>query len=150
MNHLKMSQQNAAAPAPAPTTAATTAAANTIKNQGNSNNRCDFYKCGCYKKGSPDSRCGGLCYCFCPAKKSSKVLDKERCDFCPDTMLEFFESGYFRTYYGALDDDDCFCTTICCPLKFPMFFPCLLGSMLNNVLNNLCCAFAHEDRNYLF
>jgi hypothetical protein len=107
--------------------------------------------CGCYNKESTDARCCGLCYCFCPAKHINRTIDKDRCDFCPETFTAYRESGYFITYggYGRHNnDDDCFCTTICLPFKIPVFSPCILGSLFNSLLN-YCCYLETENRNYL-
>ena len=143
MNHLKMSQEHAIISSPP-------AKLSTSPTTTNKTCLCDCRKHGCYKYGSPDNRCCGLCYCFCPAKHNSKTLDKNRCDFCPNTFSEYLESGYFKTIDGSREDDSaCFCTTICLPFKFPLFFPCFLGTLFNHACNNCCCTFANEDRNYL-
>ena len=94
--------------------------------------------CYCYNKDSTDSRCFGLCYCFCPIK-IDKDVDKIPCEFCPKTMKEYIDSGYFNT------ENDGLCTILCLPLKIPLFFPCILGSVFNNCINCLC----NTNRNYL-
>lgn len=110
---------------------------------------CCCCKKGCYKYDSTDTRCCGLCYCLCPAKNISKLVDKNRCDFCPDNFQEYLESGYFKTIDGPSDKDNCFCTTLCLPIKFPLFFPCFLGTLVNQCFNSYCCASTNQDRNYL-
>jgi hypothetical protein len=114
-------------------------------------------RCGCYKEGTTDARCCGLCYCFCPARHISRHIDRDRCDFCPETFTEYLDSGYVRTHggYGQNNDDDCFCTVLCLPFKFPFFFPCAIGSIINSALNrshliNCCCYSGRDVRNYLF
>jgi len=114
-------------------------------------------RCGCYKEGTTDARCCGLCYCFCPARHISRHIDRDRCDFCPETFTEYIDSGYVRTHggYGQNNDDDCFCTVLCLPFKFPFFFPCAIGSIINSALNrshliNCCCYSGRDVRNYLF
>ena len=99
------------------------------------NNKC----CACYKEDSTDTRCFGLCYCFCPAKNIDKDLDSGRCDICPNHMKEYIKSGYFNT------ENDGLCTVLCLPIKIPLFFPCILGSACNNFINCIC----KTDRNYL-
>ena len=114
-------------------------------------------RCGCYKEGTTDARCCGLCYCFCPARHISRHIDRDRCDFCPETFTEYLDSGYVRTHggYGQQNHDDCFCTVLCLPFKFPFFFPCAIGSIINSALNrshliNCCCYSERDVRNYLF
>ena len=121
--------------------------------------KCDYYKYDCLNRGchkgvcyridSTDTRCCGLCYCCCPAKNISRLVDKDRCDFFPESFAEYLESGYFRTVDGPARED-CFCTVLCLPIKLPLFLPCFLGSLFNDALNKWCCAFAHQDRNYIF
>ena len=114
-------------------------------------------RCGCYKEGTTDARCCGLCYCLCPARHISRHIDRDRCDFCPETFTEYLDSGYVRTHggYGQDNYDDCFCTVLCLPFKFPFFFPCAIGSIINSALNrshliNCCCYSGRDVRNYLF
>jgi hypothetical protein len=95
--------------------------------------------CYCYNKVSTDSRCFGICYCFCPAKNIDKDLDNNRCDICPNTFKEYIDSGYFNT------ENDGLCTILCLPIKIPLFFPCILGTACNNFINCLC----KTNRNYL-
>ena len=108
-------------------------ARNATKNK--ETNKC----CYCYKENSTDSRCFGLCYCFCPAKNIGKELDSGRCDICPNHMKEYIKSGYFNT------ENDGLCTILCLPIKIPLFFPCILGSACNNCINYVC----KTNRNYL-
>lgn len=98
-------------------------------------NKC----CPCYNKDSTDTRCFGLCYCFCRAKNIDKELDIHRCDICPNDLKEYINGGYFNT------ENDELCTVLCLPIKIPLFFICLLGSACNNCIN---CSF-NTNRNYL-
>jgi hypothetical protein len=122
--------------------------------------KCDYYKYDCLNRGchkgtcyridSTDTRCFGLCYCCCPAKNISRLVDTKRCDFCPESLAVHLESGYFKTIDGPDEGDNCFCTVLCLPMKFPLFLPCFLGSIFNDALNKWCCAFSNQDRNYIF
>ena len=120
---------------------------------------------GCYGENSTDTRCCGLCFCFCPAKNISKDVDLKRCDFCPNDFSEYWYSGYIQTTasntkQGQAEDINGVCCWLCFPIKFPMFFPCFLGSLANGCINKSCattccatvcggCA-APIQRNYLF
>jgi hypothetical protein len=95
--------------------------------------------CPCYNEDSTDTRCFGLCYCFCRAKNIDKELDRHRCDICPNDLKEYKNSGYFNT------ENDELCTVLCLPIKIPLFFICILGSACNNCIN---CTFK-TNRNYL-
>ena len=109
--------------------------------------------CGCYKIVSTDARCGGLCYCGCPAAHIDERLDEKRCDCCPKDFCHYWNSGYVQTTsgYGNVDNDG-FCCWLCFPVKFPLFFPCFLGSLVNQGLNRCCasCCGIPIKRNYLF
>jgi hypothetical protein len=105
----------------------------------------------CYSKESIDSRCCGTCYHLCP----SKTVD-DQCNLCTNTFCDYWTSGYIQSNDGygkrnedSCDDlkcDDCFCTTVCFPIKFPIFLPCFIGSLFNECVNALC----GSNRNYLF
>lgn len=104
----------------------------------------------CYSKESDDSRCCGACYLLCP---SNNVKEQFNC--CLNTFCDFWKSGYIQTTDGVVREedrcsqcecDDCFCTTVCFPLKFPLFFTCFLGSVFNECINKIC----GSQRNYLF
>jgi hypothetical protein len=111
----------------------------------------DSKKCiHCYSPESDDSRCCGACYYGCPKKSIN-----DRCECCPNSFCDYWQSGYVQTIDGPLrkeeqcdecECDDCFCTTLCLPFKFPMFFPCFLGALCNGAINKM----AGSYRNYLF
>jgi hypothetical protein len=120
------------------------------------NKKCDNKKCDkgkgkcCYSKESDDSRCCGACYWICPTG-----IIENQCNFCPNDFCEFWKSGYIQTSEGSVRNndscdececDDCFCTTVCFPLKITIFFPCFLGSLFNQCMNKVCAS----NRNYLF
>jgi hypothetical protein len=103
----------------------------------------------CYREDSTDGRCCGLC---CRARQKG-----ERCEMCPETLNEFFSSGYFLTVVSGRAagesniDYYCCATALCCPVKFPLFFPCLLGSGINHCLNRfVCCRKSDKYLNYLW
>ena len=111
--------------------------------------------CGCYKIFSTDARCGGLCYCCCPAAHIDEIVDEKRCDCCPKDFCHYWNSGYVQTTsgYGNFDDEkNGVCCWFCFPVKFPLFFPCFLGSLVNQGLNSCCasCCGIPIKRNYLF
>ena len=93
--------------------------------------RCDC--CDCYRADSTDARCCGACYCCCPVSKPS-----EQCNWIPNTFTEYLKSGYFTTIDSSTkvsnNDEKCFCTLFCLPLKI-IFFPCCIGSAINSSIN---------------
>lgn len=99
--------------------------------------------CGCYSANSPDARCCGLCYCFCPAKNIDKTKDDKRCDVCPNDFCEYWYSGYVQTTAGYAtempeEEINGLCCWVCFPPKFALFFSCCLGSLCNQVINTCC------------
>ncbi len=105
------------------------------------------HTCGCYSVDSYDSRCCGACYHWCPSESRAETGTEK--DVCPDTISDFFDSGYFITHcHSWQNDDDCFCTVLCLPIKFPLFLPCLFGSIFNNCINKLRST--PTNKNYLF
>ena len=100
--------------------------------------------CWCYNKESPDSRCCGLCYCFCLLKDQEK-----QCHCCPKTFSEYWHSGYVQTtsgYGNPEKEENGICCWFCFLPKFAVFFPCCLGSLCNNSIN----AVRKTQTNYLF
>ena len=125
--------------------------ANVVAKASASETGTDSKKCTyCYSPESDDSRCCGACYYGCPKKSIN-----DRCECCPNSFCDYWQSGYVQTIDGPLrkeercdecECDDCFCTTLCLPFKFPMFFPCFLGALCNGAINKM----AGSYRNYLF
>ena len=100
--------------------------------------------CWCYNKESPDSRCCGLCYCFCLLKDQEK-----QCHCCPKTFSEYWHSGYVQTtsgYGNPEKEENGICCWFCFLPKFAVFFPCCLGSLCNNSINSI----RKTETNYLF
>ena len=107
--------------------------------------QCMICCCPCYLKTSMDTRCCGLCYCFCP-QETIKNIQNGAC--CPINCQEYCSILETRSGYSQ-DDDTCCCTFVCCPFKFPILFPWLLGTLFNICMNKICCSIQIE-RNYLF
>ena len=101
--------------------------------------------CPCYQANSSDARCCGLCYYCAPTP-----IVKNQCNFCPNNINSYCNSGYIITQATGQpekwDDCDCCCTLICLPVKFSCFFPCFFGSMCNNCINYI----RDTDLNYLW
>jgi hypothetical protein len=94
--------------------------------------------CGCYKRGSIDARCCGVCYVCCPRKTV-----EEQCNFCPNNFTTYWDSGYVQTISGhgkqaELDEKNGLCCWFCFPLKFSLFFPCCFGAIGNSCINEIC------------
>lgn len=107
--------------------------------------QCMICCCPCYLKTSMDTRCCGLCYCFCP-QETIKNIQNGAC--CPINCQEYCSILETRSGYSQ-DDDTCCCTFVCCPFKFPILFPWLLGTLFNICMNKICYCIQLE-RNYLF
>jgi len=76
-----------------------------------------------------------------------KFLCKTDKASCPITINKWL--GAFTTYDNGYNqnDDTCFCTVICCPIKFPVLVLCLLPCTIYNIGRNKC---NHtENKNYL-
>lgn len=123
---------------------------NETNQQSRRPSECFIYKvCKCYKKQSIDSRCCGLCYYLCPLTLEEREYNNKHyniCNVCPAGLDEYIKSCYFKTSDLPNSQDDCFCTTFCCPFKFPLFITCFLGSIFNSYVNCIC----DTNKNYIF
>ena len=100
---------------------------------------------GCYKKNSPDTRCCGICYCWCPLKENNYklALDNRECEICLPDLHDYCNSGYIITYNITPASD---CTPCCLPLKVSICMPCFLGTVFNHCINCI----RDTNTNYLF
>jgi hypothetical protein len=102
-----------------------------------------YYKyCRCYHRDSKDTRCCGICNCFCKEETYT--------NWCPVNITSYFNSPCFLTNDGINKDWEtyCCCTIVCFPVKCTMTFPFFLGSICNNLINIACCN--KEHNNYFF
>jgi len=105
---------------------------------------------GCYNKTSPDMRCCGICYIFCPLQKNYYNYTNfkyERCELFYPNINIYCNSPYCVTEssYG-LSENDCCYSCCCLPVKLPLFSLCLLGTIFNDIINTIRGTF----HNYLF
>jgi len=105
---------------------------------------------GCYNKTSPDMRCCGICYIFCPLKNNYYNYTNfkyERCELFYPNINIYCNSPYCVTEssYG-LSENDCCYSCCCLPIKLPLFSLCLLGTIFNDIINTIRGTF----HNYLF
>jgi len=101
---------------------------------------------GCYHKDSPDMRCCGICYCFCPLHNNYyDNYNYDRCEsFYPNINI-YCKSPLCITSNGLnSSSDECF-TCCCLPLKLSLFSICLMGTIFNDIINTI----RGTNRNYL-